>query len=105
MVPISGNPLAAVFVAAALALPGPAVRIEGLRDAALSWHIPPAVTVIRGLRLVMDAGRKAPPGAKIGREAMRTNPHLGAVDALRLGADAILAARALSRRRAALPYL
>jgi hypothetical protein len=83
-----------VFVAAALALPGPAVRIEGLRDAALSWHIPPAVTVIRGLRLVMDAGRKAPPGAKIGREAMRTNPHLGAVDALLLGADAILAARA-----------
>ena len=81
-------------MAAALTLPGPVVRIEGLRDAALSWHIPPAVSVMRGLRLVMDAGRKASPGAKIGREAMRTNPRLDAVDALSLGAAVIVAARA-----------
>jgi hypothetical protein len=83
-----------VFVAAALTFPGSGVRIEGLRDAALSWHIPPAVAALRGLRLVMDAGRKAPLGAKIGREVMRTNPRLDAVDALLLGADAVLAARA-----------
>ncbi len=93
MVPISGNPLAAVFVAA-LTLSGSGVRIEGVRDAALSWHIPPAVSVMRGLRLVMDAGRKAPAGAKIAREAMRTNPRLDAVDALLLGADVLAAARA-----------
>ncbi len=49
---------------------------------------------MRGLRLVMDAGRKAPLGAKIGREAMRTNPRLGAADALLLGADVLEAARA-----------
>jgi soluble lytic murein transglycosylase-like protein len=49
---------------------------------------------MRGLRLVMDAGRKASPGAKIAREAMRTNPRLDAVDALSLGAAVIVAARA-----------
>jgi soluble lytic murein transglycosylase-like protein len=49
---------------------------------------------MRGLRLVMDAGRKAPLGAKIGREVMRTNPRIDAVDALLLGTDALLAARA-----------
>ncbi|HEX3469134.1 MAG TPA: lytic transglycosylase domain-containing protein [Candidatus Elarobacter sp.] len=83
-----------MIVAVALTLPGAPVRIEGLRDAALSWHIPPPVTVMRGLRLVMDAGRTASAGAKIGREAMRTNPRLNAVDALLLGADVIGAARA-----------
>jgi soluble lytic murein transglycosylase-like protein len=83
-----------VFVAAVLTLPGHGVRIEGLRDAALSWHIPPPVATMRGLRLVMDAGRKAPLGAKIGREAMRANPRLDAVDALLLAADVRAAARA-----------
>jgi soluble lytic murein transglycosylase-like protein len=83
-----------VFVAAVLTLPGHGVRIEGLRDAALSWHIPPPVTTMRGLRLVMDAGRKAPLVAKIGREAMRANPRLDAVDALLLAADVRAAARA-----------
>ena len=83
-----------MFVAAVLTLPGHGVRIEGLRDAALSWHIPPPVATMRGLRLVMDAGRKAPLGAKIGREAMRANPRLDAVDALLLAADVRAAARA-----------
>lgn len=94
MVPIPGNPLAAVFVAVALAFPGPAVRIEGVRDAALSWHIPPPVPVIRGLRLFMDAGRTAPQAAKIAREAMRANPRIGAVDALLLATSVIGAAPA-----------
>ena len=94
MVPIPGNPLAIVFVAATLTFSGPAAHIEGIRDAALSWHIPPPVPIIRGLRLLMDAGRKAPPAAKIAREAMRANPRLGAVDALLLGTDVIDAARA-----------
>ncbi len=96
MVPIPGNPLAAVFVAAVLTFSGPAVRIEGVRDAALSWHIPPPVPVMRGLRLFMDAGRKAPSAAKIAREAMRANPRIGAVDALLLATDVIEAARARS---------
>ncbi len=41
----------------------------------------------------MDAGRKAPPGVKIAREVMRTNPRLDSVDALLLGADVLAAAR------------
>jgi soluble lytic murein transglycosylase-like protein len=81
-----------VFVAAALTVSG--VRIDGLRDAALSWHIPPPVGVMRGLRLCMDSGRTAPPAMKVAREVMRTNPRIGAVDALLLGTDVIDAARA-----------
>ena len=34
------------------------VRIDVLRDAALSWHIPAAAPLTRGARLYMDA----PPG-------------------------------------------
>jgi soluble lytic murein transglycosylase-like protein len=94
LVPISGNPLVTVFVAATLTFSGPAVQIEGVRDAALSWHIPPEVPIMRGLRLLMDAGRRAPPAAKIAREAMRANPRLDAVDALLLATDVIDAARA-----------
>ena len=94
MVPTFGNPLAAVFVAATLTLSGPVVRIQGVRDAALSWHIPPQVPVMRGLRLFMDAGRKAPPGAKIAREVLRANPRIGQIDALLLGTAVVEAARA-----------
>ncbi|MDB5070853.1 MAG: lytic transglycosylase protein, partial [Candidatus Eremiobacteraeota bacterium] len=78
--------------AAALTVSG--IRIDGLRDAALSWHIPPPVGVIRGLRLCMDAGRTAPPAMKVAREVMRTNPRIGAVDALLLSTNVLNAARA-----------
>jgi soluble lytic murein transglycosylase-like protein len=79
-------------VAAALTVSGP--RIDGLRDAALSWHIPPPAAVTRGLRLCMDSGRKAPLAMKVAREVMRTNPRMGAVDALLLSTATIDAARA-----------
>jgi len=81
-----------VFVAAALTLSPPVVRIDGLRDAALSWHIPPPAPVMRGLRLCMDAGRTAPPSMKIAREVMRTNPRMGAADALLLATDVVATA-------------
>ena len=79
-------------MAAVLTVPG--IRIDGLREAALAWHIPPPVAVTRGLRLCMDSGRTAPLAMKVAREVMRTNPRIGAVDALLLGTDAIEAARA-----------
>jgi soluble lytic murein transglycosylase-like protein len=79
-------------VAAALTVSG--IRIDGLRDAALSWHIPPPVAVTRGLRLCMDSGRTAPLAMKVAREVMRTNPRIGAVDALLLATQTIEAARA-----------
>jgi len=69
------------------------IRIDGLRDAALSWHIPPAVPVMRGLRLCMDAGRRSPIAIKVAREAMRANPRLDAVDAVLLATRTVDAAR------------
>ncbi len=79
-------------MAAVLTVSG--IRIDGLRDAALSWHIPPPVGVMRGLRLCMDSGRTAPLAMKVAREVMRTNPRIGAVDALLLATDTIEAAHA-----------
>lgn len=89
--PTSGNPLGAATVTLALAI---ATQIGGLRDAALARHIPPAVPVLRGLRLFMDAGRRAPAPVKIAREAMRANPRLSAIDALVLATRAYDAGRA-----------
>jgi soluble lytic murein transglycosylase-like protein len=40
----------------------------------------------------MDAGRTAPPSMKIAREVMRTNPRIGAVDALLLATDVVATA-------------
>jgi soluble lytic murein transglycosylase-like protein len=82
-----------VFVAAALTLSAPGARIDGLRDAALSWHVPQPVDLIRGLRLCMDASRRSPLRVKVAREVMRTNPRIDAVDALLLGATVFDAAR------------
>ncbi len=79
-------------MAAVLTVSG--IRIDGLRDAALSWHMPPPVGVMRGLRLCMDSGRTAPLAMKVAREVMRTNPRIGAVDALLLATDTIEAAHA-----------
>ena len=83
-----------MFVATALTLSAPGVRIDGLRDAALSWHIPPPAPVIRGLRLCMDAGRTARPSVKIAREVMRSNPRMAAADALLLATHVVERARA-----------
>ncbi len=49
---------------------------------------------MRGLRLCMDAGRTAPASVKIAREVMRSNPRMGAADALMLGTDVVETARA-----------
>jgi len=49
---------------------------------------------MRGLRLCMDAGRTAPVSVKIAREVMRSNPRMGAADALLLGTDVVETARA-----------
>ncbi len=69
------------------------VRIDGIRDAALAWHIPPPVPVIRGLRLLMDAGPRAPAGVRVAREVLRTNPRLAPLDALLLADRTLDAAR------------
>jgi soluble lytic murein transglycosylase-like protein len=91
LLPVSGNPLASAFVA--LAWISSPVRIDGVRDAALSWHIPPAVPVIRGLRLLTDAGPRAPAGVRVAREVLRTNPRIAPLDALLLAERTLDAAR------------
>jgi soluble lytic murein transglycosylase-like protein len=81
-------------IVAALAWSFATIRLDGVRDAALSWHIPPAVPVYRGARLFMDAGPRAPQNVKIAREILRANPRIAPVDALLLATEAIAAARA-----------
>ena len=49
---------------------------------------------MRGLRLLMDAGPKAPLNAKVAREILRANPRMGQVDALLLASATVDAARA-----------
>ncbi len=90
---MAGNPLVAAFVAGVWA-GTTTVDIDGVRDAASSWHIPPPVPVMRGLRLFMDAGRRARPNIKLAREILRTNPRIGPVDALLLATEVVEAANA-----------
>jgi soluble lytic murein transglycosylase-like protein len=80
-------------VAVALTFAAPGARIDGVRDAALSWHVPTQVGLIRGLRLCMDASRRSPLRIKVAREMMRTNPRIDAVDALLLSATVFDVAR------------
>lgn len=70
-----------------------AVRIDGLRDAVLSWHIPPAVETIRGIRLLTDAPRGSGPILSVVRSIVRANPRIAALDALALATTASIAAR------------
>jgi len=70
------------------------VRLDELHEAALAWRIPAPVPVLRGLRLLTDAGRRAPASVKIAREALRADPGLDPVDALLLAQHVLLAARA-----------
>jgi len=69
------------------------VRIDVLRDAALSWHIPIAAPLTRGARMYMDAPRRSGQLSATVRSIMRTNPRLSAIDALELAARTLSAAR------------
>jgi soluble lytic murein transglycosylase-like protein len=69
------------------------VRVDALRDWALSWHIPAPVQSIRGLRLFIDAPRGSGPLLSVVRSIVRANPRIGALDALELATDARDAAR------------
>lgn len=60
------------------------VRLDALRDAALSWHIPVPVRSIRGLRLLIDAPRGSGPVISVVRSIVRANPRIGTLDALAL---------------------
>lgn len=70
------------------------VRVAGVRDALLSWHIPQPIGALRGARLLVDAPRPVSPSGALARSIMRSNPRLDTLDALRLAIDAQLSARA-----------
>jgi soluble lytic murein transglycosylase-like protein len=70
------------------------VRIDVLRDAALSWHIPVAAPLTRGARMYMDAPRRSGQLSATVRNIMRTNPRLSAFDALLLADRTLRAAAA-----------
>jgi soluble lytic murein transglycosylase-like protein len=70
------------------------VRIDVLRDAALSWHIPAAAPLTRGARMYMDAPLRSGQLSATVRSIMRTNPRLSGFDALVLAEHTLHAARA-----------
>src|ERR1700735_3401493 len=70
------------------------VRIDVLRDAALSWHIPAAAPLTRGARMYMDAPAGSGQLTATVRSIMRTNPRLSGFDALVLADRTLRAARA-----------
>ena len=80
-------------MAASLLLNPAEVRIDVLRDAVLSWHIPIAAPLTRGARLYMDAPRGSGELSATVRSILRTNPRLAPVDALLLAARTLRAAR------------
>lgn len=69
------------------------VRIDVLRDAALSWHIPAPAPLTRGIRMYMDSPRHAGQLTATVRSIMRTNPRLSGFDALVLAERTLSAAR------------
>jgi len=81
------------MLAVTLAFNPSTVQIDALRDAALSWHIPPPAPLTRGIRLFMDAPRGTGQVGATVRNIMRTNPRLSPVDALVLAQATVAAAR------------
>jgi soluble lytic murein transglycosylase-like protein len=88
------KPLRATLLAASLVFNPAWVRIDVLRDAALSWHIPVAAPLTRGARMYMDAPPRSGQLSATVRSIMRTNPRLSAFDALLLADHTLRAARA-----------
>jgi len=69
------------------------VSLTDVRDAVLSWHIPQAVPVFRGARLLADAPRPTGPAVALAKSIIRSNHRLGPMDALRLAIIADRSAR------------
>lgn len=88
------KPLRATLLAASLVFNPAWVRIDVLRDAALSWHIPAAAPLTRGARMYMDAPLRSGQLSATVRSIMRTNPRLSGFDALVLAEHTLHAARA-----------
>jgi soluble lytic murein transglycosylase-like protein len=69
------------------------VRLTALRDAVLGMHIPGDVRELRGARLLSDAPRPAATEVAVVKSIVRSNPRIGAFEALRLATLATMRAR------------
>ena len=72
----------------------PDVQSDFLETSVLSWHLPPAVDSLRGMRLLYDASVPARPALAVTRSILRSNPRLAPEEALELATAAIARARA-----------
>jgi soluble lytic murein transglycosylase-like protein len=64
------------------------VQLPLLKDYAQSWHVPPRIDALRGMRLVADAPAPARPVAAVTRAIVRSNHRISTADALLLAARA-----------------
>jgi soluble lytic murein transglycosylase-like protein len=69
------------------------VRTEFLETAVASWHLPPAIDSLRGMRLLFDAHVPALPSLAVTRSVLRSNPQLAPAEALELATAAVSLAR------------
>ena len=88
------KPLRASVLAISLLFNPGIVRIDVLRDAVLSWHIPAAAPLTRGARIYMDAPKRGGQLTATVRSIMRTNPRLSGFDALVLAESTVAAGEA-----------
>jgi hypothetical protein len=79
------------------------VRTEFLETAVASWHLPPAIDSLRGLRLLFDAHVPALPSLAVTRSVLRSNPQLAPAEALQLATAAVSLARARGSTTASSP--
>lgn len=63
-------------------------RLPLLEAYTQSWHVPPRMDALRGMRLVADAPRPARPAAAVTRAIVRSNLRISAIDALMLATHA-----------------
>jgi soluble lytic murein transglycosylase-like protein len=82
-----------MLLAVSMAIDPANIRIDVLRDAASSWHIPVPASTIHGARLFMDSPRGSGMLAATVRNILRTNPRLVPIDALVLAQATFVAAR------------
>lgn len=68
------------------------VALDGVRDAATSWHIPTRVRTLRGARLLADAPAPAQVDVALAKSIVRSNHRLTPLDALRLAIVADISA-------------
>ncbi len=73
--------------------PNTVVNLSRLRNLALSWHPVPYADALAGMRILADGPPTASATLAIVRAILRTNARIGPLDALRLGAATVRAAR------------